>query len=542
MKNKIYLLFVFVLSFFVFCNVVNADNNMAMWLDCNYKVYADDAKKLETGRPLVFIGGWQSDTVSVGYYRLLNSKTFEEHSPALNTWIDNDNPRFNDDDEGGCWFYDEADIGKSCNDKSVGKYSKTETMQMLRKGICPAIIRDADGLKSNEVIVFAGIGTGTAYKLTNQYRFYKNNQSVYAYGYDLNGFFIQTENGNIVESYSEKYYSLNQNLILSPSSLLVEKYGNEFMNVGEFDDAGIFVPNDVELVFDSNNNISKLYNSIDSWYSNFEAGLNDKGNKISEIESDYTQLINTCSSLSKDYDNGNKYNFSSSYTASMMLNDLDKMYFDLYSFYDAYSNVEYELYTSNDTTDEAVFSAYNYAMIDLLGSIDYVPKQLNEFVLDDVAEYLKTEKNMVLVSDGDVILKNALKCSAYLDINYSDLGLNSTETSNIFNKYSELAGGRGIHFVYDCKSLLGEDLIAKINSYLNIIKIAIPIILIAFGVLDYTRALFAGDDEMKKAQKDFIKRIFIAILVFLTPTIVNFILSIANVVWSNISPNSCGLF
>ena len=83
----------------------------------------------------------------------------------------------------------------------------------------------------------------------------------------------------------------------------------------------------------------------------------------------------------------------------------------------------------------------------------------------------------------------------------------------------------------------------KINSYLDIVKIVIPIILIGFGIFDFAKAVFAGTEEnMKKAQQDFIKRLGIAILIFFVPTIVNIILNIANKVWGIISPDTCGLF
>lgn len=113
----------------------------------------------------------------------------------------------------------------------------------------------------------------------------------------------------------------------------------------------------------------------------------------------------------------------------------------------------------------------------------------------------------------------------------------------IKNDYLELAGSEELEIIVDCEGLLGEDLINKINSYLNIIGIAIPIILIGFGIIDFTKAVFAGNEEqIKKAQKDFIKRLEIAILIFFVPTIVNLILSLANKVWDFIEPNSCGLF
>lgn len=46
---------------------------------------------------------------------------------------------------------------------------------------------------------------------------------------------------------------------------------------------------------------------------------------------------------------------------------------------------------------------------------------------------------------------------------------------------------------------------------------------------------------MKKAQKQFIKRIAIAILIFFVPTILNLLLTLANKVWPIIVPSTCGI-
>ena len=67
-------------------------------------------------------------------------------------------------------------------------------------------------------------------------------------------------------------------------------------------------------------------------------------------------------------------------------------------------------------------------------------------------------------------------------------------------------------------------------------------ILIGFGILDFTKAIFEQDDDkLKKAQKKFLMRILIAVLFFLLPVLVKLLLNIANNVWSFISPNTCDI-
>lgn len=88
----------------------------------------------------------------------------------------------------------------------------------------------------------------------------------------------------------------------------------------------------------------------------------------------------------------------------------------------------------------------------------------------------------------------------------------------------------------------GQELLGLIKTAFTLVKISIPVLLIGFGTMDFAKAIFAGkEDEMKKAQDKFMKRIAIGIGVFLVPTILKLILTVANGIWSNISPDFCGI-
>lgn len=80
-----------------------------------------------------------------------------------------------------------------------------------------------------------------------------------------------------------------------------------------------------------------------------------------------------------------------------------------------------------------------------------------------------------------------------------------------------------------------------INWVLNIlkwIKYIIPVAVIVLGMIDFIKATASGkDDEMKKAQGRFIKRLIAAALIFLVPLLVEFILPKLG-----FNYNSCGLF
>ena len=57
-----------------------------------------------------------------------------------------------------------------------------------------------------------------------------------------------------------------------------------------------------------------------------------------------------------------------------------------------------------------------------------------------------------------------------------------------------------------------------------IIKIAVPIILVIFGMMDLMKAVIASkEDEIKKGQQTFIKRLIAAVIVFIVIQIVQII-------------------
>lgn len=60
----------------------------------------------------------------------------------------------------------------------------------------------------------------------------------------------------------------------------------------------------------------------------------------------------------------------------------------------------------------------------------------------------------------------------------------------------------------------------------NLIKFAVPIILLVMSVLDFIKAIATNNnDEIKKSTSKFIKRLIIAILILVLPTLLYFILN-----------------
>ena len=76
-----------------------------------------------------------------------------------------------------------------------------------------------------------------------------------------------------------------------------------------------------------------------------------------------------------------------------------------------------------------------------------------------------------------------------------------------------------------CQVLLSSEFLEFLNNNIfKIIYIGIPIILILLTSFDFAKVVFINDKEgIQKAGKRFGKRVVVAILIFLVPTIIIFI-------------------
>lgn len=74
-----------------------------------------------------------------------------------------------------------------------------------------------------------------------------------------------------------------------------------------------------------------------------------------------------------------------------------------------------------------------------------------------------------------------------------------------------------------------KDVVQIIGYVLLVFKIAIPLLIIAFGIFDFGKAVVAEkEDEIKKQTKRLLFRVIAGIVIFLIPNIVLFIFGLIN--------------
>lgn len=79
-----------------------------------------------------------------------------------------------------------------------------------------------------------------------------------------------------------------------------------------------------------------------------------------------------------------------------------------------------------------------------------------------------------------------------------------------------------------------------INQILGYVRIIVPILVIVLGTFDLAQAVIASkEDEMKKAQTTFIKRLILGLVVFFIPVVVNVVMWLADIVWDGMGYTTC---
>lgn len=74
---------------------------------------------------------------------------------------------------------------------------------------------------------------------------------------------------------------------------------------------------------------------------------------------------------------------------------------------------------------------------------------------------------------------------------------------------------------------LEPEIVTLVHNIIIIIKIAVPIALVIFGMIDFSKGVMAGkEDEVKKGQNTFIKRLIAGAVVFLMISLTQLVISV----------------
>lgn len=197
--------------------------------------------------------------------------------------------------------------------------------------------------------------------------------------------------------------------------------------------------------------------------------------------------------------------------------------------------------TTHSLTDDNKYKFLQYGATLQIGngSFSILEKKLKENKCGD-----KTCWEYTLTEYCGTYNNNKSKADDYK--NYYELCRRVQETENPSTESIIVKDNELNKDITTCKSLLSDEgskqLLKMLKFIVNIVKISIPILLIGLGIIDFARAVFAGsEDEIKKIQNKFIKRVIIGICIFLIPTLLKVVLNIANGIWDNISPDFCGI-
>lgn len=86
-----------------------------------------------------------------------------------------------------------------------------------------------------------------------------------------------------------------------------------------------------------------------------------------------------------------------------------------------------------------------------------------------------------------------------------------------------------------------QGLRSLIDEVLGYVRIIVPILIILLGTIDLAKAVIASkEDEMKKAQSTFVKRLIVGVAIFFVPVFVDIIMDLAEIVWAG-DYSSCDL-
>lgn len=143
-------------------------------------------------------------------------------------------------------------------------------------------------------------------------------------------------------------------------------------------------------------------------------------------------------------------------------------------------------------------------------------------------------------SKGKLVCRNiSAKTDLYINSKYSGVHGDTVKYNTYTNKITisidnldENDGDDKVEIDTSCGLLGGKssEVVSFLRKIFGYIKIIIPLLIILLSIVDFLNNVFTGkDDDMKKSINKFIKRMIIAIVFILVPTLISIIINISGV-------------
>ena len=166
---------------------------------------------------------------------------------------------------------------------------------------------------------------------------------------------------------------------------------------------------------------------------------------------------------------------------------------------------------------------------------DNVKDDLDD-LLEDFDKKNSSEKIKTINDYNKLINQLKSACESItknLDANTTCINRCFNEMEEDIAKYDQIIGKSNSEQICGFSARL----IHWIANIIRWVKYIIPVVVIVLGILDFMKAMSADkDDEMKKAQQRFIRRLIAAALIFIAPFIIEFVLDKLG-----FSANGCGI-
>lgn len=142
---------------------------------------------------------------------------------------------------------------------------------------------------------------------------------------------------------------------------------------------------------------------------------------------------------------------------------------------------------------------------------------------DSICSSAKCEENAKYYTE-----KALTEITKFCVSNASKSEVKKHECESYYSLYKKLVEDGIISNLAEGCGFLSNDLKDKLNFFLNIIKIAGPILAVVLGMLDFVNVITSGDadKEMKQAGKRFKNRLIAAVLLFLAPVLLSTVINI----------------